>query len=1050
MANRIENTDLANPNALDKLIQGFVNAEERAKMLEDQLKSLAGVANKELGQIEIGSSEDVSKLINLVGTLTESVDKLVSAQKQQRTIEQSLTKEQRTLAKLERERRESTDETRKSIQRLRVERAQQNKIERRAAVQASESTTEYQKQSARLQQLRDIIKDAQLTGAEWTETLDNQQKELDELDNRLKQVDASVGQFQRNVGNYATVARETGRVNGVLTMGLQEQEAVLKQLQKEYVDLIARGEKGTQTTENLARAILELRGNVSGARDELKSLNDTTERTEKEARRAADGVDRLQREIDGLRNGAVAVSAVIAGGGVLGRALRSSQEGFDDLESTIAGVGTGVDAFLSGAIKSLGAFTSAFESTPATLANPLAPLNAGVSAFTDTLAKSTQQAVNAGIAIAEITRQQQRLVDQLAGPGSVASSGLLEELADLNLLFEQQSAFADQDTRSLEQRAASASALIGITTKLFNKEKEIAQAQIDIARQRVTVLEEQGLRARDAQLALAEAEVAFTEIQTREAQARIENTDRLLQILSDQKELDLDILIDAFDNQKSINERIIADERFTIEQRRKLLRETQSLQNTVERESISALQEQLDLQNLLNGVVGERIVIQDEFAKIQALSTDQQVEAIRALGLTEQLQTRFLEILRESRTATQDLNEATRDLNMEESERALRLANIEDQEQALNEAKQQGADIDRIREDLERRLRENRIEQLKQLIDEKDLTDELTKAREDLISVQADEDRDPGGFTAALNAQQELVRDLERRNEDVSELQEELNDLLLEGAEETQDALNERLKVAGDIAVQQLDIIEQGLDNLFEGINQRTASDIRNAEASIQRLSNLAQNQSEDAENNLAFEQQRLAQLELRQARELRRQQNLELGVAAFRAYAENAGEPNAVGKTLRDLATLAAGVAAISINAFDGTDDTGLGGTVDRKKGFLSILHPREQVWSKKDRQQVGMRSRQEIIDIVKGHDAKQNDFDVVVAPNGRIASQSDRGARYMREINNNLKKAVDKINTSTLEFDEISKSWKEERRRERRIERIHHPKSKGGRRAR
>jgi len=72
--------------------------------------------------------------------------------------------------------------------------------------------------------------------------------------------------------------------------------------------------------------------------------------------------------------------------------------------------------------------------------------------------------------------------------------------------------------------------------------------------------------------------------------------------------------------------------------------------------------------------------------------------------------------------------------------------------------------------------------------------------------------------------------------------------------------------------------------------------------------------------------------------------------------------------KTISDIAVLKA--LAGGLTAFDGVDDTGGRGDLDGKGGKAWILHPNEQVWSKKDRGEVGFRSREEMKDIVKMYD--------------------------------------------------------------------------------
>ena len=54
-----------------------------------------------------------------------------------------------------------------------------------------------------------------------------------------------------------------------------------------------------------------------------------------------------------------------------------------------------------------------------------------------------------------------------------------------------------------------------------------------------------------------------------------------------------------------------------------------------------------------------------------------------------------------------------------------------------------------------------------------------------------------------------------------------------------------------------------------------------------------------------------------------------------------------------------------------DGTDDTGtVRNPLDKDGGRLALLHDNEQIWSKKDRSEIGFRSRDEVKDIVSAYD--------------------------------------------------------------------------------
>ncbi|MDI6033983.1 phage tail tape measure protein [Flavobacterium sp. LB2P84] len=87
---------------------------------------------------------------------------------------------------------------------------QLNKGAREAALLSSALSTEYEKQSLRLTQLRAKYKDVALTQGVSSKEAKTLASEITKLDTKLKEVDANVGQFQRNVGNYSKAMQSAG------------------------------------------------------------------------------------------------------------------------------------------------------------------------------------------------------------------------------------------------------------------------------------------------------------------------------------------------------------------------------------------------------------------------------------------------------------------------------------------------------------------------------------------------------------------------------------------------------------------------------------------------------------------------------------------------------------------------------------------------------------------------------------------------------------------------------------------------------------------------
>ena len=97
--------------------------------------------------------------------------------------------------------------------------------------------------------------------------------------------------------------------------------------------------------------------------------------------------------------------------------------------------------------------------------------------------------------------------------------------------------------------------------------------------------------------------------------------------------------------------------------------------------------------------------------------------------------------------------------------------------------------------------------------------------------------------------------------------------------------------------------------------------------------------------------------------------------------------------------------------------DDTGERGDLDSKGGKAWILHPNEQVWSKKDRGDGGFRSREELKEIVRMHD---NGF-MLDMINNDTSNDFINGSSFMLNGMNTavLERKMDILNNSIQNID-------------------------------
>ena len=257
-----------------------------------------------------------------------------------------------------------------------------------------------------------------------------------------------------------------------------------------------------------------------------------------------------------------------------------------------------------------------------------------IKATTDSVVSSATAFGNLAVRRREVEAQNRRLAAQL--------EVLITREEVLNTI-------RDDATKSFAEREKASEDLFAAQVERTRVEQRIASntlslldAELKIRRsngENVAMLEDQRLAAFQA---LSQAERNYT-LAVRENE---KERDTLKQ---DRLERDLDILIDGFDNQKAINERIIADESKTFGVRRAKLEETQRLFDESFARQIETIQQ----------FTGIAVDANDLIATSDAVALN---EKIRALSLSEIIEGRLLEIIRDRRTGIQDLAEAEREL----------------------------------------------------------------------------------------------------------------------------------------------------------------------------------------------------------------------------------------------------------------------------------------------------------------------------------------------------------------------------------------------------
>jgi hypothetical protein len=493
--------------------------------------------------------------------------------------------------------------------------------------------------------------------------------------------------------------------------------------------------------------------------------------------------------------------------------------------------------------------------------------------------------------------------------------GLEQDVAALIPTQEKLRAGFEDDSASLESQIKSGVAFREELSKRFRLEETIASKRLILSQQNSKA----NLANVEAQEELSAATLEYNQLIADQA-SELAGTERELQKLRDDAtQLNLDFYIDDFDNRKTVNERIIADETQTFKHRKALLE-----QNQKGAETIFDLEEEA-----LNRSLRERGKAQLDFDELRQNGSSEEIARIvRESGISEPLAIRALEVLRERRTFLQDNAEAQKDLNAAETESRLIQSDIVLQERALLRLQEQGADMDNVLLLLGEERLQNDIDNLRQRL------------------------------TTAKEGSQEFIA-----------LNQQLNDKLLEqdqagitkrkeALQEFGQAANETFQLLGDLSSNRS---QKRLDSIDE--------EIQAEQKRVDSLRGLAEEGNEDAQNNIALTEQRQAELEAKRQAQIKRQQKAELALAAIQAYSGKiaAGVENPLAATISDVSVLRAFISSLP-GFFDGTEDTGtVANPLDSKGGRLAVIHDNERIIDAKKNKLIGNMSNAELTSLAQ-----------------------------------------------------------------------------------
>jgi len=376
-------------------------------------------------------------------------------------------------------------------------------------------------------------------------------KEIQRLDKELKDVDASAGQFQRNVGNYPKVL-----------------------------------EKGLNSIKGFAAALAALGGAAIGAKSAMQS-------TEEGSEELREGMSKLE-------------GATKAASNTIGVTLN---ETFDLVQHLWNDTGSPEE------------------------------LDAALNKISDSFSELGDNASKQADAYADAEKKQITLEKQ--------TNLYRTTVAALTAEFEKQNQLAGDDTLGMDSINTATEKAQELSIQITKFRKKELEAELEILKVKKESATE-GANNLALDTAISEKRAQITEEEGRQ----VVESMALEQIKQKNKrdiyEKDLDFAIDAFDTQKTINERQLAEEGKTVEQRRKLLDETIVL-------SENAFEDQKKLTNDYLTEQGKSAI---NFDKLLEQTEEKRVrEMVKAVTMDEIVLQRVLETWRERKIVVQDLKE---------------------------------------------------------------------------------------------------------------------------------------------------------------------------------------------------------------------------------------------------------------------------------------------------------------------------------------------------------------------------------------------------------
>lgn len=601
----------------------------------------------------------------------------------------------------------------------------------------------------------------------------------------------------------------------------------LREQKKEVKDLLLENRALTKEEKNLIRETKELA-------ETLKEVDKEVGDNQRNVGNYRQGLEDLQKTALSAAGAFLSFKAAQAG---LTASIQANDEASKDLNGAIAQGEAILNTFANrtgSAISGLFNIASAALSGEASFGSFLSSINKVTGAY-DGLVDESLNAANAAKEASDAQFEFER-----------ASLGLREQIAVLNGELERQNQIAGDTTKSFEDQEKAAQNVARLQIERALIVEDLAQRELEIIQDQIKARGE-GANVIDLLNQQAEKTIELQEAQNELSVAQQENEKVLREIQRDRFERQLDFAIDAFDVQKTINERLIADDRKTLAEREKIAQQTIALANSSFQEQIQLLENQTGKQLELQ----ELVTINDEKEIRRRLDINGVADDV-TLG-------RILEVIKERKLALQDIADFERDLAQERIDNSTEILEAEQNIEQENLAFKKELLDEELNNEKTSNQEKLQILQSRIQIEKEALIDQADFEKEQIEREIIEEDVKAAKI---LEIDNKLKNDLIRAEKELAEQQEQIRQ------EQFNELVNDSLKVS---------------DALSNAFAKRNEEELNQIDKEIDARDKALQAQQERAEkglsNELELQQQRLAELDIErqkaQQKEERRQKVL-------------------------------------------------------------------------------------------------------------------------------------------------------------------------------